>query len=113
MDQDSDKTIVPSNLLRSAQSNHPSEPDADTLPVGTRLGEFEILSLVGKGGFGIVYRAYDHSLECEVALKEFMPSGLATRSQTVLITVRSRADIETFNMGLQSFIKEARMLRRF
>ena len=114
MDQDSEKTIVPSNLLSSAQSNHSSEQDAsDTLPVGTRLGEFEILSLVGKGGFGIVYRAYDHSLECEVALKEFMPSGLATRSQTVLITVRSHADIETFNMGLQSFIKEARMLRRF
>lgn len=114
MDQDSDKTIVPSDLLNFAQPNHLGEQDtSDTLPVGTRLGEFEILSLIGKGGFGIVYRAYDHSLESEVALKEFMPSGLASRSQSVLITVRSRADIDTFNMGLQSFIKEARMLRRF
>lgn len=114
MDQDSDKTIVPSNLLRSEQHRDAHEQDtSDTLPIGTRLGEFEILGLVGKGGFGIVYRAYDHSLECEVALKEYMPSGLASRSQSVLITVRSRADIDTFNIGLQSFIKEARMLRRF
>jgi serine/threonine protein kinase len=30
--------------------------------VGTRLGEFEIVSLVGEGGFGIVYLADDHSL---------------------------------------------------
>src|SRR5688572_22860038 len=36
------------------------------LPVGTRLGEFEITQLIGEGGFGIVYLAHDHSLQRRV-----------------------------------------------
>ena len=32
------------------------------LPVGIYLGEFEIIRLIGEGGFGIVYLAWDHSL---------------------------------------------------
>ena len=34
----------------------------NALPVGTMLGEFEIVGLIGEGGFGIVYLARDHSL---------------------------------------------------
>ena len=37
--------------------------------VGQKIGEFEILGLVGEGGFGIVYLAYDHSLDRKVARK--------------------------------------------
>ena len=62
-------------------TEHPS-PTAmhvDALPVGTRLGEFEILALLGVGGFGMVYKAFDHSLHRAVAIKEFMPAALATR----------------------------------
>ena len=47
----------------------------NTLPVGARLGEFEIVSLIGEGGFGIVYLAYDHSLDRQVALKEYKIDG--------------------------------------
>ena len=47
--------------------------------IGARLGEFEITRRIGEGGFGIVYLAMDHSLERTVALKEYMPSSLATR----------------------------------
>jgi hypothetical protein len=36
------------------------------LQVGTRLGEFERRSVIGVGGFGIVYLAFDHALEREV-----------------------------------------------
>lgn len=42
----------------------------DALPAGTRLHEFEIRGVLGVGGFGIVYRAWDEALEREVAIKE-------------------------------------------
>ena len=90
-----------------------AEHGANVLPVGTHLGEFEILDLIGEGGFGIVYLAYDHSLERQVALKEYMPSGLAKRTTKLAVTVRSQHNVETFTAGLKSFINEARMLAQF
>ncbi len=83
------------------------------LPVGTRLGEFEILSLVGEGGFGIVYLAQDHSLRRRVALKEYMPSSLAARAGGSQVQVKSERHRETFQAGLNSFINEARLLASF
>src|SRR5216684_703389 len=40
-----------------------------TLSAGTRLGPYEILSLVGAGGMGEVYRARDTRLDRFVAIK--------------------------------------------
>jgi serine/threonine protein kinase len=92
----------------------PDVSHLDALASGTRLAEFEILGLLGVGGFGMVYRAYDHSLQRDVAIKEYMPSSLASRSGDVLnISVRTSGDEETFQAGLQSFVGEARMLARF
>jgi len=87
--------------------------DHDALPPGTRFGEFEILRVLGVGGFGIVYLAQDHSLEREVALKEYMPASLAARGDGPQITIRSSAFAETYAIGLRSFINEARLLARF
>ncbi len=86
---------------------------ADALPAGTKLGEFEILSLLGVGGFGMVYRAYDHSLHRTVAIKEYMPSAMAGRSQGLTIATRSSTDQQTLITGLRSFVSEARLLAQF
>ena len=85
----------------------------NALPVGTKLGEFEILDLIGEGGFGIVYLAQDHSLHRKVALKEYMPALLASRGQDASVSVRSDRQRETFDIGLRSFVNEARMLAQF
>ncbi len=85
-----------------------------TLPVGTRIGSFEITGLIGEGGFGIVYLAHDALLQRQVALKEYMPSSLASRAtESHDVSVKSERHVETFNAGLKSFVNEARLLARF
>ena len=83
------------------------------LPVGSRLGEMEILRVLAHGGFGIVYLARDHSLDRDVAVKEYMPSHLADRSQGEHVVVRSPADAETYALGLRAFVNEAKLLAQF
>ncbi len=85
----------------------------DALPIGTRLHEFEVLSIIGQGGFGIVYLAHDQSLDRQVAIKEYMPSAMAARSKHLSVAVRSARDRDTFAAGLRSFVNEARLLARF
>ena len=94
-------------------SPSPSVGEHGALPPGTRFGELEILRVVGVGGFGIVYLARDHSLDREVALKEYMPGQLASRGPDAQVSVRSAADQDTFALGLRSFVNEARLLARF
>ena len=48
------------------------------ISAGTRLGVFEILALIGKGGMGEVYRAKDTKLEREIAIK-ILPERMAER----------------------------------
>lgn len=83
------------------------------LPRGTRLGEYELKRVLGIGGFGIVYLAFDHALEREVAVKEYMPQSLAGRTETLHVSLRSQSDADTFSLGLKSFVNEARLLARF
>ena len=42
-----------------------------SLAKGTRLGQYEVLELIGKGGMGEVYRGFDTQLKRDVALKVF------------------------------------------
>ena len=83
------------------------------LPVGTRLSDFEITGILGEGGFGIVYIAYDHSLHRTVAIKEYMPGALAMRGGDRGVSLRAERHQDTFKLGLKSFINEARFLAQF
>jgi serine/threonine protein kinase len=85
----------------------------DALAPGTRLAEFEVQGLLGVGGFGMVYRGYDHSLHRAVAIKEYMPTSLVGRDSNCAVTVKSAVDTGSFESGLRSFIAEARLLARF
>jgi serine/threonine protein kinase len=105
-------SAVPPPPAPEAGANHPADvPSA--LPVGARVAEFEIRDVLGSGGFGIVYLAWDHALEREVAVKEYMPGTLAGRGGDMSVSVRSTSMADTFALGLRSFVNEARMLARF
>jgi formylglycine-generating enzyme required for sulfatase activity/predicted Ser/Thr protein kinase len=84
-----------------------------SLPPGTRLHEYEIEKVLGHGGFGITYLARDKHLDKRVAIKEYLPNDLAARAPDQTVTVRSPEVREAFKWGLESFIKEARVLGKF
>ncbi len=86
---------------------------SEVLTVGTDVAEFRITELVGQGGFGIVYKAWDQTLERVVALKEYLPSALAVRRTDGSVTARSERHQDTFDAGMRSFINEARLLAQF
>lgn len=91
----------------------PSQEVTNALPPGYRFNEFEIKDVIGGGGFGIVYRAWDHQLERTVAIKEFMPTSLALRGDNNALVLRSQRCGKAFTAGLNSFIQEARLLAQF
>ena len=84
------------------------------LPPGTRIHDYRIDRVLGEGGFGIVYLATDVVLERQVAIKEYLPSSMAARAgQSLTVLVKSPEHEETFQIGLRSFVNEAKLLARF
>jgi len=69
--------------------------------------------VLGVGGFAIVYLAFDHQRERDLAVKEYMPTLLAGRTETLHVSLRSQSDAETFALGRRSFVNEARLPARF
>jgi WD40 repeat protein len=53
-----------------------------SVAAGTRFGPYEVLSPLGSGGMGEVYRARDHKLDRDVALK-VLPADLSAHPETL------------------------------
>ena len=83
------------------------------LTKGTRLNQYEVLNILGAGGFGITYMARDTSLDTMVAIKEYMPGDLAVRQDGSQVTAKSTLSKGDFDWGLDRFLSEARTLARF
>jgi serine/threonine protein kinase len=82
----------------------------DALPPGTVVGEFEIRRVLGYGGFGIVYEAYEAMLDRRVALKEFFLRGFSRRDGSTVTPLHTEEAKEMFESGVNRFVREARLL---
>ena len=83
------------------------------LPAGFELNEYRIDSVLGQGGFGITYLATDVNLNVDVAIKEYLPAGIAYRAADQSVSLRWSEDLEFYQAGLDSFLVEARTLATF
>lgn len=92
----------------------------NVLAPGSQLDEYRIDSILGVGGFGATYKAFDLNLGIWVALKEYFPAEWSFRDPdgvTVHPSIEGQAggskEQEAFYYwGLERFLDEARVLAR-
>ncbi len=85
------------------------------LPPGTVLqGKYLIGRVLGQGGFGITYLAWDLNLNLKLAIKEYMPLDLACRTAgQEEVNVYKKSLAESYKYGLDKYLEEAQTLARF
>ena len=72
---ENEDSFSPANAVNGASAGKPSL-------IGTRVGTYEFVSLLGAGGMGEVYRAHDTKLRRDVAIK-VLPAALANDPRRV------------------------------
>lgn len=88
-------------------------PLGETLPLGTRLRDYAVIDVLGHGGFGVVYLALDMHLNREVAIKEYLPQGLALRLPNAHVGVIPGGNVARYQSGMAAFLNEAKLSARF
>lgn len=84
----------------------------DALPTGSTVHDYVTESILGRGGFGIVYQARHLKDGSRVAIKEYLPAELAIRIGGY-VQPRTLDCTEPFEGGLQRFSDEAQRIREF
>ena len=88
--------------------------NAMALPLNSLLqNRYEIKAIIGAGGFGITYLAWDTVLEKNTAIKEYFPNGLVSRTENRKIEVYLQEQSDEYQQGKERFLREARELTRF
>ena len=91
-----------------------SREHGQALPAGYELDGYHIEGVLGAGGFGITYRARETAIKRTVAIKEFLPAGIAMRGgDGAMVHPISSSDEEFYEYGLERFRGEAETLVRF
>lgn len=88
--------------------------ERDALPVGTKLnGRYIMGKILGKGGFGITYLAYDEVESRAVAVKEYYPEAAVRAEDDISVEPMTSYQTDEFYAGLERFFREADILRSF
>ncbi len=82
-----------------------------TLPIGYMLQDYIITKVLSTGGFSFVYLAQDMNKNT-VAIKEYMPTGLALREEGATVLLGTDDDAATFKHGLKCFFEEGLALAK-
>ncbi len=75
----------------TASANAPG--DKPRLIAGQQLGRYTILEMLGEGGMGVVYSAYDARLDRRVALKFMLGSGTPRERERLRVEARALAQL--------------------
>ena len=88
------------------------ENENPALSRGTLLnGRYQLGSVIGAGGFGITYAAYDEVLQTPVAIKEYFPREFASRDTEETDDLQVPEENRSlYQVGREHFIREARVL---
>ena len=82
------------------------------LPHGTILDDFQVHDELNRGGFSIIYEGSNRESKTPVAIKEYLPDGLATRDaggRYIQVVPKKERD---FQEGLEDFLNEANILEQ-
>lgn len=96
-------------------SKNTAAADAGALPRGARLAEKYIVGgVIGRGGFGITYLAFDVKDDKILAVKEYFPMNIAVRERKSLaVQPINDKKAGAYNDGLERFSEESSHVSRF
>jgi len=83
---------------------------------GTQIcnGRYIIEGVIGAGGFGVTYSAWDTTLQTRVAIKEYLPGEFSTRAPgNITVSIYGGEKEEQYKDGLTKFYDESRHLAKF
>lgn len=110
MENDSGETICPTC---GRPFDLPPRSPLQLKPRTVLHDQYLIGRALGDGGFGITYLSWDLGLESRLAIKEYMPNGVAGRGGETRVVPYTEQTKQEFEWGLDRFLEEARVLKKF
>lgn len=106
-------TSEPCPVCGYSPQDHISDPTV--LSSGSVLqGRYAVGRVIGKGGFGVTYLAYDIKHDEKIAVKEYYPYGIALRNpESTIVSVSTEEAADIFKSGAEKFYDEARLVAAF